>query len=369
MTRRPPLRGIPGLRLALTAALVVVIVGTGTLAGHAYWTTTAAVPLATATTATTVSTTATGAAALATRYQNAVTAVDSSGRSVVAVAGALDKTAAVTVANTGKTPLTYSLVVTGGTSTYNGSIALQVWKQVSSSCTTVPGSGVATGTLAAPPAIVSTSATLAAATSAVFCLRTSVTGVSAAGTLTTTPSIAFVGTVGTNWTARSAATSFTQAEALGSLQVRHPGSGKCLDANAGEVWEPIVVRACKTAAATNSQAFRFAAVSSVGTGVYRITAGASASSAPVPTVGVYGGNARLITTVADSNSAASQQQWRLVQTGTAGSFQIRSVATGNCLSLWGTSDGDLTSFSTCGTSTSTTDSTYLAQHFTLTAIP
>jgi len=368
MTRRPPLRGIPGLRLSLAAALVVAIVGTGTLAGHAYWTTTAAVPLPAATTAASVSTTAAGAASLATKYRTAVTAVDSAGKSVVVVAGALDRTAAVTVANTGKTPLTYSLSVTGGTAAYNSVIALQVWKQVSSSCTTVPSTGVATGTLAAPPAIVSTSATLASATSAVFCLRTSVTSVSAAGTQTTTPSIAVVGTVGTNWTARSTATSFTQAETAGSVQVRHPGSGKCLDANAGAVWEPIVMRTCTTAGATNSQSFRFAAVSSLGTGVYRIMSGAS-TTAPVPTVGVYGGNARLITTVADNNSTASQQQWRLVQTGTTGSFQIRSVATGNCLSLWGTSDGDLTSFSTCGTSTSATDSTYLAQHFTFTAIP
>jgi hypothetical protein len=364
--RRRPLRGIPGLRPALIAGLVVLIVGTGTLAGHAYWTTTATVPLAASTA--TVGTTATGAASLATRYRAGVTAVDGAGKSVVAVAGALDTTAAVTVANTGRAPLTYSLAITGGTAAYNSSIALQVWKQVASSCATVPTSGVGTGTLAAPPAIVSTSATLAAAASAVFCLRTSVTSVSAAGTLTTTPSIAFVGAVGTNWTARSTATAFTQAEALGSLQIKHPGSGKCLDANAGEVWEPVVMRSCKTVSATNSQSFRFAAVSSVGAGVYRITSGAS-TTAPIPTAGVYGGNMRLITTVADGTSTASQQQWRLVQTGTTGSFQIRSVATGNCLSLWGTSDGDLTSFGTCGSSTSTTDATYLAQHFTLTTIP
>jgi hypothetical protein len=366
MTRRAPLRGIPGLRLSLTAALVVLIVGTGTLAGHAYWTTTATAPLA-ATTAT-VSTTATGAASLATKYQNGITAVNGSGQSVAVVAGVLNRTAAVTVANTGKAPLTYSLAVTGGTSSYNGGIALQVWKQLSSSCATVPSSGVGTGTLAAPPAIAAASATLALSTSAVFCLRTSVTGVSAAATLTTTPSIAFVGAVGTNWTARSTATAFTQAEAVASLQIKHAGSGKCLDAATGAVYEPIGVQTCATASSTNSQSFRLAAVSSLGTGYYRITAGVSTGS-PIPTAGVNGNNMRLIPTVADDASGAAQQQWRLIQQGTTGTFQIKNMTAGTCVSLFGTADGNLATMNTCGTSTSTTDSAYIAQHFSFVAIP
>ena len=368
MTRRPALRGIPGLRLALTTAIVVVLVGTGTLAGHAYWTATATAPI-TATTAA-VATTATGAADLSTGYRSGIVAVNGSGQSVVAVTGVLDKTAAVTVRNTGGAPLAYSLVVAGGTASFNRTIALQVWKQLSASCAAVPSNSalVATGTLAAPPAIVTASATLEAGTSAVFCLRTSVTSVSAAGTQTTTPSITVVGRVGANWTASSTATAFTQTEAAGAVQIKHAKNGMCLDSTSGAVEELITIRGCSTAASTNSQAFRFAPVSSAGTGVYRITSGASAGSS-IPSAGAFGNNMKLIPTVADTASGGPQQQWRIVQHGAPGSFQIKNVGTGACLFFWGTSPGDVNSLGTCGTTTNVDDYGYMASHFTLTSIP
>jgi hypothetical protein len=348
--------------------VAVFLVLVGATAGYAAWT--AAVAKSASVTAGTAATTSTGLASLSATYKPGLPGV---------TAAVLSDTAPVSVTNTGSAPLAYGLTSTGGDATLNPQITLQVWSSTAAACTnaaTVPGTATS-GTLAAPPALPADANAAAAGAVLSLCFRTSITGAyTAAGGLTTTPTIAVVGTVGSNWTA-SSAVAFTQVAAFNWYQLVHKFSAKCMDANGGNATNntTLILYPCKAGVATNSnQSFRFAQVGT--TAFYRIYIGAGAATGPVvtATTNIVGTTTvQLSTLVAGDTTTASQlQQWSVVQHGTAGDFRIVQRSTGGCLTM--ANSNDLTQFTvtacdaTATAATATTSTAYRAQHFTFTEI-
>ncbi len=188
-----------GMRLRTRIAAIVgtaaflVLAGTG--AGYAYWTASSAVAASAQSTGATVALTV--PTALTTTYTSSSTGP---------VIGAL------TLANTGGAPLGLALTAGSTNASLSGAISLRLWLQTGGNCgTTVPASGVTTGTLAAPPALPAGATSAAAGASVVVCAATAFTGTYAtfAGQ-STTVTLTLTGSVGTAW--RPTATgSFTQS--------------------------------------------------------------------------------------------------------------------------------------------------------------
>jgi len=343
------------LRAALVAVLVAAMVATGSVAGYAVWT--AVTAKSASVTAASVAITQTGATDLAVTYKPGF----------VTVTPVLTDTASVTITNTGTAPLALALSTSGGDATLNGAVTMQVWKfgTTCDSSTVAPGTATS-GTLAAPPGLPSDANSATAGAAVVLCIRTSMTvaAFDTAAPRTTTPSLTVTGTVGANWAATASA-SFTQVSAFNWFQVNHTFSGKCMDANGGNVTvgTSMILFPCKTPLdATNNQAFRFQAVGAY----YRIYIGAGTAAGPV--VGEACAIA-LCGVQLQALGSGNAQQWSIVQHGAANNYRIVNRESTMCLTMMNTTDTTAFVVSGCGASTSTTDATYRMQHFTFTVIP
>lgn len=181
-------------RIAATLGVVVFLVLAGTGAGFAYWTATSAV---------TATATSTNAAVALTAPATLTTTYTSTAKTSAPVA--------LTLANTGGSPLGLALTATTTNTALSGAITLTLWLQTGGSCgTTAPSAGTVSGLLSAPIVLPSGATSAPAGTSVIVCAVTSVTGSYAtfagqnvAVTLTLT------GSVGTQWRPTSQAT-FTQ---------------------------------------------------------------------------------------------------------------------------------------------------------------
>lgn len=136
--------------------------------------------------------------------------------------------AGLQVTNTGTAPLAISLAGTTTNATLAAAIRVDAWMRSGASCgTTVPTSGVVTGTLAALPTVSGLSAALAPSSSAYVCLATRFTGALASfSSQSVTATITATGAIGTNWRP-TAAVSFTQA--VGSAMPQ----ATCVKSNSG----------------------------------------------------------------------------------------------------------------------------------------
>jgi hypothetical protein len=359
---------MPGLRAAVTVALVVLIVGTGTLAGSAYWASTAT--KSATVTAASVGTAAT-ASGLAVTYKG-VTPVS---------AGVPSHTGTVTVANTGSAPLAYAVTTSGGNTAFNARITLQVWKRDTTllNCTTAAGNAT-TGTLAAPPALPAADAVVAGGATTVFCVRTTLTGpFSTAAGSTTTVAIVATGTVGSHWTATSTTAAFTQNAVYTWYRIVHKQSALCATNGTllGLFDLTVTVTGCKTSSTTDNQAFRFERVGE--TDLYRVFSGnGSATTGPVwqAASDTVGAGVDPKAPVYTDTTAGNNQQLRLVADGAAGDYmiQLKTPATGTtrCLNLvtniFGSYDLQGVTAGACSFGSAVGSASYRAQHFTLTEI-
>ena len=207
MTEQTGLR--PRTRLALLAGVVTFLVLVGTGVGHAAWTTSSAIN-GTATATNAVLTANLGAGVTGITYPASATS------SAVTIAP-------LTLGNTGGAPLALSLSATSTNATLAGAIQLRVWVRTGTSCpTSVPTSGVASGTLATPPTLTGLSglpAPLGAGAATVLCLATNpASTVSSYASQTTTVTLTSTGSIGTNWSSTPTVT-ITQSVAANSKTV------------------------------------------------------------------------------------------------------------------------------------------------------
>jgi len=184
----------PRTRFAALLGVVVFLVLAGTGTGYAYWTASSTVTANAG--ATNAAVTVAGNAGLTTTYTTTSTG---------------PVIAQLTLGNTGGAPLTLAVSGTNTNAALSGQIALRLWLRSGASCgTTIPGSGVTVGTLAAPPSLPAGATTAAAGASVFVCAATTFTGTFASyAGQTTTVTLTLTGTVGTNWTA-TATGAFTQ---------------------------------------------------------------------------------------------------------------------------------------------------------------
>jgi hypothetical protein len=352
---------VPGLRASVALALVVFLVAVGASTGYAAWT--AGATKSASVTAARAATTSTGVADLAATYRP--------GFLTLAPAN-LSDTAAVTVNNTGTSPLAYALTSSGGDAALNAQTTLQVWRSAGTCvAATTPAANATSGTLAAPPALPVDAASAAAGASLSLCLRTTLTGTYPSGpVLATAPVITVVGSVGDNWSAQ-VATTVTQTAGFNWFELRHKTSNKCLDVSGGgaaAVGGSIIIYTCKSPqAATGNQSFRFAL--DAATGAYRVFPGSAATTGPVwePATATTGAALRL--DAIDTNATTKlSQEWTVAAFGGTGEYRVVNRATGFCLTSLTSTEAAQVTVATCGTSTSTLNATFLAQRFTLAEI-
>lgn len=340
---------VPGLRAAVTASIVVFLVGAGTLAGNAAWTGSTAANTSAVATQTGVS--STGVAGLAVQYKQGLPGV---------VTPVTTSTAPVTVTNTGGAPLNYTVSASGG----NASVGLAIWKR-GATCdnSTAPAAGATSGTLAAMPAMPTNASSAAPRARISLCVRTTYTGAFPATTLN--PSITFTGRVGDNW-ASSVSTTFALSFNQSWFRVAHNFSGKCLDARGASVavGTDLIIWPCKNPNKNDNQAFRFAPV---GDGSYRIYIGQGTAAGPVvaPT-GTSNGSTVALAAV---DAASTLQQWRVEQHGNAGDYRIRNVGSDRCLAMTDVANETVFVVKSCNDTTDPTDTNYRELHFNLTEIP
>jgi len=358
---------VPGLRAAAVVALVVVLVGVGTGASFAAWT--AAVSKGASVTAATATVTTSGIDALAATYKPGLPGVSTA---------VLTETVPASITNSGSTPLTYGISVTGGNTTLNPLVALQVWKAgATCDATTTPPSSATQGTLAAAPALPADANSAAVGAAIALCLRTSITAANyaTAGGLATTPTISVVGTIGSNWTTTSAV-AFTQTAAFNWYQLVHDFSGKCMDSNGGgaTAGTTLILYPCKALSTTSNQSFRFAQVGT--TSMYRIYIGAGTAAGPVvaATSAASGAGVALAAVASGDTTNSNNQQWTVQQHGAAGDFRIilkGTAAAQNtlCLTMSSSTDAQQFTVTTCQATTTTTSTNYRAQHFAFTEVP
>jgi len=354
-------RRIPGLRFSVAVGVVVALVGIGSGVGVAAWT--GATTKGAAITAATAATSATGIAGLAATYKPGLPGVS---------AAMLTDTAPVTVSNTGSAPLSYSLTATGGSAALGNQVTLQVWK-AGATCdvSTVVPSTATTGNLTTPPALPADANSAAPGAGLSLCFRSSVTGTySAAGGLSTTPTVAVVGTVGTNWSA-SASASFTQTAGFNWYEIQHDFSAKCVDANGGSTaaGTNLILFPCKPLAVNTNQSYRFSQVGT--TAFYRIYIGTGSSAGPVweAASAIAGSAVQLNTIDTGTTTKSNNQQWSVVQHGDAGDFRIVNKNSSLCLTMTASTDNTVFTVTACGTSLVNTNTTYRAQHFGFVEIP
>ncbi len=117
----------------------------------------------------------------------------------------------ITLTNTGSTPLTISRVSVSDTNVLSGVIRLALWQKPAGDCQTSAPTGAYTTLLDSGVKTLSGMPTVAAGSSVHLCVITTFTG--DPGThagQSTSPSLAFAGTVGANWSATHSAQAFTQ---------------------------------------------------------------------------------------------------------------------------------------------------------------
>jgi hypothetical protein len=201
------------IALGLFAATLLVAV-TGTAAG-AYWVA-SSVSLTSTANGATASATLTGTGALTKTYQFAGAGTAST-----------PTIAPLVFANTGSAPLAVTLGVFGVTGTLAPNVVLTFWAGSAGVCAAaVPGSGTSVGTLAGPPALPATFASVAAGTSVTLCAATRLnTTVAASQGQTVSPVFTLTGRVGTNWTAPAPGAAFTQSV----YRVPDPAPITCVD--------------------------------------------------------------------------------------------------------------------------------------------
>ena len=358
---------VPGLRAAAALGLTVVLVGVGASVSFAAWT--AAVSKNASVSAATPAVATSGFDGLAATYKPGLPGVTDA---------VLADTVQATVSNSGGTPLAYGLAVSGGNATLNPLVALQVWKSgATCDATTAVAAGATTGTLAAPPLLPSDANSASAGAAVSLCLRTSITAANyaAAGGLSTSPTVSVVGTVGSNWSTTSTV-AFTQTAGFTWYELVHGFSGKCMDSNGGGVaaGTTLILYPCKPLSATSNQSFRFAQVGT--TAMYRIYIGAGSAAGPVVgATAALGGSGVALAAVATGDTANSNnQQWSVQQHGSAGDFRIilkGSALAPNSLCLTMSTSNDLQQYTvtTCNATTTTTNATYRAQHFSFVEVP
>lgn len=184
----------PGIRLRTRIAAVtgvaafLVLAGTG--AGYAAWKATSTV------------------SATATSTNAAVTLAIDPALAGAYTSSALTRIAPLTLANTGGAPLSLAVTATNTNASLAGQIRLQLWVRTGGTCgTTVPGSGVTTGTLAAPPALPTGATTLANGSNVVVCAATTFIGTYATYSgQSNTATLTLTGTVGTAWSSTASGT-------------------------------------------------------------------------------------------------------------------------------------------------------------------
>ncbi|MCA0250872.1 MAG: hypothetical protein LCH76_01000 [Actinobacteria bacterium] len=228
--RRPGPGWRTRLATAIGASVLFVLAGTGV--AYAYWVAKA------------------GIGATATSTNAAVSLGGSSGLTTTYTATAKGPViTALTLANNGGTPLTLALTATNSNATLSGAISLTYWVRSGTTCgSTVPTSGITTGTLAAPPALPSGAASANAGASVVICAATSFTGTYASyAGQSTAVTLTLTGKVGTNWTATSTGT-FTQA-----LQSVLLATLACTEADGGY---NVVLKWANPGSATSSTLYR-----------------------------------------------------------------------------------------------------------------
>ena len=337
-------------RAALLVGAIVLSVGLGGTAGFAAWTVTNSVsaPVTTATAATTL----TGVSSLAVTYKPGLSGV---------VGATLAQTATVSANNTGTSPLTYTLASSGGTSALNALITVQVWPAASgcTAATTAPANTVS-GTFTTLPTLPAAFNSATAGTTLSLCVRTSMTAanVTANYGATTTPTITLVGRVGTAWTANATAT-VTQSVANNRFQVLHTASGLCMDVTGGSTAEGTSL-SLNTCATDARRTFTFTASETAN--YYTVRSGLSAN--------VVLSGATLLNSSLGMRTPSllglwyPYERWQPMQHGPAGQYQLKNLQ-GLCLNVSPSTIGTQIGSAACGTSTTTTDATYIAQHFTL----
>ncbi|RIJ13139.1 hypothetical protein [Clavibacter nebraskensis] len=192
-TRRRVGRG----RLALLVGLTVLLVGAGSTAGYALWS--SSTTTSTSVRAATVSVTSTG-------FDQLAGAVSSQSPSLTA-------TVVVTNTGSGSSPWTGTVSATTSTSADRdlaGATRVVAWSTTATSCsaTASVGSGSVSGTWASPPRI---SGTLAGGARATWCVRTTASSFPTSGSATVTGTLGVVLGSG-SWTGR-ASTTATQTAA------------------------------------------------------------------------------------------------------------------------------------------------------------
>lgn len=348
-----------GIRAAVVLAITIILVGASTTTGYALWN--AATSKTASVSAGTIDLTTAGQTALTVNYKAA------SGP----IAAVTTDTAPITISDTGTTPLTYTLAVTGMNSTFGGQVALRLWRATTAApCTaaaTVPAAAT-TGTLAAPPAMPAAAATAAAGESFDLCVRTTYTGTPANSIgATGTATVAVTGRVGTNWSTTDSGT-FTQGVTYSWFQIRQESTGKCLDAedNLSANGTDVIIFPCKELTADNNQAWRLVAVGNSTTqfkvlmplGVFPAWQTSSNNNGAI--VELYAQTT--------TGTAAARQTFTFTAHGTPGDYQIRA-SSGLCISLPSTVDVTTLEVDTCTNSTNTTNAAYIRQHFNLVTIP
>ena len=350
---------IPGLRPAIAIALALFLVATGTLAGNAYWS--AATSTTASVTAASIATSATGADALSITYKQGFAP---SGSAAIAAAVLVD-TAPITISNTGETPLSYTVTVTGGTA----AISLQLWKRGGScNARTAAAAGATSGTLAAPPSMPANAASAVAGASIVLCARTTLTGnfADVAG-VTVSPTITFTGRVGDNWNA-SSGTAFSQSASYNWFRVKHTYSSKCLDANGASnaVGTQMILYPCKASNRSDNQSFRFEPLGDQ----YRIYIGNGTGDGPVvaPASDADNSQVQLVAKTTAAGVNLSRQLWSVVAHGAAGGYQLVNLQDNSCLTMTGTADFTVFTITTCTTIMDTSNTDYRSQHFNFSEI-
>ena len=361
---------LPGLRFAAAVGLVVLLVGTGTLASSAYWTASSTNEVAVS--AATISATSSGIDGMAARYKAGVTGVFPS---------SLAHTAPVTVSNTGTSPLALQLSIAGGTTALNSLVTMQVWKQngTCDAATVADAATLSTGRLSAPPALHPAAASVARGATVVFCVRTTLDAAFPLTELTTTPSVSFTGRVGTNWTTTTTAVAFTQRTAFDWFQLVLTSGPKCLLVEgrpAAYAAQEIVSSTCATTtpATTSDRAFRLVASDS---GFFRIYPGMGFSTSTAPVIsgrpsalfGIIPSRVTLAAYDSGTREAAMRQQWMPVAHGAAGNYQLVNRDDGLCLTMRSATKATTATIAKCTTRTDTASTAYQNQHFQLVAIP
>jgi hypothetical protein len=356
---------VPGLRFAAAAGLTVLLLGTGTLAGHALWTAQASRSMSVGTA--TMSATATTPDTLNVDYTPGIPEV---------LPPALSHTVTVTVANTGTAPLTFIPTVSGGSAALNSLISVEIWKQ-SGSCTAstaVDTGTVTSGTLAVPPALNPTIALVPGKQSLPLCVRTTLAGPFPSVEQATSASLGFTGKVGTNWSTSTAPTPFTQSVSFSWFQIVQSATGKCLETApaSAAVGQALTRGDCSAPGTANQQSFRLAATDA---GYYRLypgtgtSSGAVLSGRPSALFGIIPSVVDLATQTSGSSTAALRQQWQPVPHGSNGDFQIKNRDANLCLTTPGTANGTTATITACSADTNPASTAYRNQHFQLKPVP